>query len=122
MLRVKAMISTINIAKDYSDVPSGRFFADGEFNGERFREEWLAPRLDKKEIVDVVFDGAEGYGSSFLEEAFGGLVREHGYGEAFLASHLHLIARTERAKRYKSIAERFISDALKVAAQQSRKG
>lgn len=106
---------TITIATDYSDVPSGRFLGDGPFNGERFREELLAPHLDRKEVVRVVFDGAEGYGSSFLEEAFGGLVREHSYEQAFLESHLHLIANTDRAKRYKSIAERFISEAYKVA-------
>jgi hypothetical protein len=29
--------------------------------------------------VTLVLDGTLGYGSSFLEEAFGGLVRERGY-------------------------------------------
>jgi hypothetical protein len=114
------MHSTIDIAKDFSDVPSGRFPQDGDFNGERFREEFLVPRLVKSEIVEVVLDNTEGYGSSFLEEAFGGLVRVHGYSRDFLTQHLHLIARTSPAKRYKQIVEQFISDAHKTSSAKPK--
>lgn len=68
-------IVKISIAKDFSRIPAGRFFTDGPYSGERFRKEQLEPPLRKGEDVEVVFDGARGYGSSFLEEAFGGLVR-----------------------------------------------
>jgi hypothetical protein len=106
------MTNTITIATDFSDVPSGRFREDGDFNGERFREDYLVPFLEKNEVVHVVLDGAEGYGSSFLEEAFGGLIRAHGYTKDFLSTHLRIVAKSARAQRYKSIVERFIHDAL----------
>ncbi len=106
------MTKIIRIAQDFSDVPSGRHLADGEFNGERFREEWLVPALEKEDVVDVVFDDAEGYGSSFLEEAFGGLVRAHGYTKEFLAKHLRLIADSRAAQRYRRVAQSFIDEAL----------
>uniref|UniRef100_UPI0034E00563 STAS-like domain-containing protein n=1 Tax=Candidatus Thiodubiliella endoseptemdiera TaxID=2738886 RepID=UPI0034E00563 len=72
----------ISIAKNFSDVPAGRYYADGEWTGQKFREEVLVPALkkaDKKNPVIVDINGAEGYGSSFLEEAFGGLIREEGH-------------------------------------------
>lgn len=65
----------ITIAKDFSDTPVGRFPEDGQWNGTRFREEFLRPALSQEDFVEVSLDGVEGYGSSFLEEAFGGLIR-----------------------------------------------
>jgi hypothetical protein len=66
----------INIEKDFSRYPAGRFKADGPHSGERFREELLIPALKSCEgKIIVEFDGARGLGSSFLEEAFGGLIR-----------------------------------------------
>lgn len=72
---MKLPMLTLEIARDFSPVPAGRYRSDGAHSGEVFREEHLRPALTKAEIVKVVLDGAEGYGSSFLEEAFGGLVR-----------------------------------------------
>ncbi len=76
----------IRIAEDFSKYPMGRYFPkDGDFAGERFRNEFLKPALEavtrsgSKEQVTVVLDGVRTFGSSFLEEAFGGLVREENY-------------------------------------------
>ncbi|MEH3087690.1 MAG: STAS-like domain-containing protein [Xylophilus ampelinus] len=67
---------TIVIAKDFSPTPAGRYYPeDGDYPGQRFREELLYPALIKNTIVTVDLDGTSGYGSSFLEEAFGGLIR-----------------------------------------------
>lgn len=74
-------MKTINIAKDYSETPLGRYPADGDFSGERFREEFLRPAFKESDQVVVEIADVEGYGSSFLDEAFGGLVRE-GYFDA----------------------------------------
>ena len=65
---------TINIAKDFSKYPIGR---EGEFSGKTFREKHLLPHLiNDVDLIVVDFDGVYGYpGSSFLEEAFAGLVR-----------------------------------------------
>jgi len=70
---------TINVAKEFSKYPGGRYLADGDCSGERFRNEFLVPALRAHPSVRVNLDGTLGYGSSFLEEAFGGLVREAGF-------------------------------------------
>lgn len=71
----------LNIARQFSKTPLGRYPTDGPNNGEKFRETLLAPSLRESPGATVVveLDGTEGYGSSFLEEAFGGLVRHHGF-------------------------------------------
>lgn len=69
----------INIVKDFSDTPGGRTISEGEFSGELFREQLLLPKykeaIDKNEKLEIDFDGAFGYPPSFLDEAFGGLVK-----------------------------------------------
>jgi len=69
------MKRTIDIGKDYSRYPAGRYREDGPFSGERFREELLLPPFQQGLEVEIILDGTVGYGSSFLEEAFGGLIR-----------------------------------------------
>src|SRR5690242_10408236 len=66
----------ISIARDFSPAPAGRYREDGPFPGEKFREELLIPALRESDEVVVDFDQTAGFGSSFLEEAFGGLVRK----------------------------------------------
>jgi hypothetical protein len=66
----------ISVAKDFSRFPAGRFLSDGPYSGEKFREEFLVEPIKKGEEVVVDLDGVAGYGSSFLEEAFGGVVRK----------------------------------------------
>ncbi|MBZ0096333.1 MAG: STAS-like domain-containing protein [Sulfuricella sp.] len=83
---------SINIATDFSAEPFGRYPSDGDSNGTRFRDEWLIPALTDSETVSVIFDGAEGYGSSFLEESFGGLVRLCGFAADDLHQRLKLIS------------------------------
>jgi len=65
----------ISVLRDFSDDPFGRYPTDGPNSGERFREEFLRPALQQHNKVHVDLNGNL-YGSSFLEEAFGGLVRK----------------------------------------------
>jgi hypothetical protein len=66
----------INVERDFSRYPAGRYVTDGPHSGERFRTEFLVPALaEKTDGVVIELDGARGLGSSFLEESFGGLVR-----------------------------------------------
>ena len=67
---------TISIARHFSIYPGGRTPEDGPHSGEEFRNRYLLPIFDSDETVTIDFDGVRGYGSSFLEEAFGGLVRQ----------------------------------------------
>ena len=78
--------SEIKISDSFSRYPAGRYIKDGPFSGELFRNEFLEPALQggNKTIIDL--DGTRGYGSSFLEEAFGGLVRKQYAPERILDS------------------------------------
>lgn len=80
----------IHIAKEFTDAPAGRFLTDGPYSGEAFRENFLRPALEQNEFVEIDLDGVEGYGSSFLEEAFGGLVRKGYFTKNELESKLKL--------------------------------
>lgn len=80
----------ISIARDFSRFPAGRYQTDGPYSGEHFRKV-LVERLRERGAVTVLLDGTMGYGSSFLEEAFGGLVRK----ENFSASELHRALKIE---------------------------
>lgn len=70
------MTAVINIANEFSKFPAGRYLTDGPHSGQAFREKLLVPNLKDENHVTVELDGVIGYGSSFLEEAFGGLIRE----------------------------------------------
>lgn len=72
-------VTTLRIADDFSRTPAGRYRTDGPRSGECFRDDYLLPLLRDGKKVVVELDGVEGYGSSFLEEVFGGLVRVHGF-------------------------------------------
>lgn len=65
----------LKISKTFSRYPAGRYYSDGPFSGQKFREEFLRPKLDSGINLVINLDETRGFGSSFLEEAFGGLVR-----------------------------------------------
>lgn len=72
---------TINIANDFSITPGPRTIKEGSFSAELFLNNILRNTfnnaLDNSEILTVILDGTAGYATSFLEESFGGLQREH---------------------------------------------
>jgi hypothetical protein len=68
-------MKTVSVARNFTRFPSGRHKAKGSTSGEEFRQTFLEPALRSGERIEVDLDGTLGYGSSFLEEAFGGLVR-----------------------------------------------
>ncbi|MDR0503487.1 MAG: STAS-like domain-containing protein [Treponema sp.] len=56
-----------------------RFKKLGPYSGEEFREEHLAPwlaKLGEQEESVIDFNGTKVYSPSFLEESFGGVIRE----------------------------------------------
>lgn len=77
--------SDLSIARDFTRYPAGRFRSDGPYSGEQFRDDFLVPAMEKGESVSIDLDGVRGFGSSFLEEAFGGLVRK-GYSPEIVLS------------------------------------
>ncbi len=72
-------VITLTIAKDFSPTPGGRYRRQGPNSGQEFLETVLLQKFEEAErdnkILLVDLDGGLGYASSFLEEAFGGLVR-----------------------------------------------
>ena len=70
-----------SIARDFSDTPGMRFRKQSQFSGEEFREDYLeqlyARAVKEDTSVTIDLDGLYGYPPSFLEEAFGGLARNH---------------------------------------------
>ena len=82
--------AAIDVSKQFSPTPAGRYLSDGPYSGEAFREKLLFPALNANDVVEINLDGALGYGSSFLEEAFGGLVREKGLKMADLRRKLRI--------------------------------
>lgn len=69
----------IKVVVDFNPTPYGRYQEPDrgiEWSGERFRDEYLAPALKQYDYVHVDLTGYNRYGISFLDEAFGGLIRE----------------------------------------------
>lgn len=105
---------TINIEKDFSQFPSGRFFSDGPYSGEAFREKYLVPALKEADTVTVQIDGTRGYGSSFLEEAFGGLIRENGFSGNEIKEKLTIETKSIGFEIFKEAIWEYIEDAKEI--------
>lgn len=63
---------------EFSEFPGPRNSKIGSNSGEEFRDSVLIKQIDLNGIENIIvnLDGTAGYGSSFLEEAFGGLIRK----------------------------------------------
>lgn len=61
--------------------------------------------------MEVVFDGVPGFGSSFLEEAFGGLIRVCHMDKAFLDERLRLRTEDPDLADFVKLAARYIKEA-----------
>lgn len=105
------MLNSINIARDYTAYPGGRYPADGKGNGTTFREKFLLPIITQGKTADVILDGAAGYPSSFLDEAFGGLVRNCGFTPDQVLGAFHIIATQPGFGRFALLIEDFVRSA-----------
>ena len=108
-------VKKLSMSCGLPEFPGGRYRTDGPHSGEAFRDDELVPALrDETRYVrvSVVFDGVAGFGSSFLEEAFGGLVRVHNMSREFLDRRLSISTSDEGLKDYVSRAKEYIEKAL----------
>jgi hypothetical protein len=108
----------INLELDFSRFPAGRYRKDGPSSGQRFREDFLLPRLAESrktgEKVKIVFDNVAGLPSSFLEEAFGGVIREMNDMSAVeFLGRLDLVDSDPNFQRYVSLIKKHITTAEK---------
>lgn len=87
---------------DFSLTPGPRYKSEGKFSAEEFREDVLLPQLQaavkSKATLTVILDGVHGYGTSFFEASFGGLIRENNFSLADLDLTLRLVS--EEVPRY----------------------
>ena len=104
------LMTQIQLAKQFTRYPGGRYRKHGDGSGQEFREDYLLPAFKSDEAVIVSMDDTAGYPASFLEEAFGGLIRA---GITFdeIKRKLTLLAEKDEFKAYPEIAWRYIEDA-----------
>ena len=72
----------LNVATEFYRRPLGRDRSQGTYTGEAFRDDVLIKKINSlapNEKLYIDFTGVTMSGSSFLEEAFGGLVRKCGF-------------------------------------------
>ncbi len=79
-LKRDAQSITINIAKDFTDTPGGRYREDGSFSGQEFLENLLRPAYEEaiktEKALIIELDDVYGYPSSFVSGSFGVLATE----------------------------------------------
>jgi hypothetical protein len=69
---------TLSVVK-WHPKPKFRFRQRYEWSGEAYREDILVPALNSHEKVIVDLTGYNRYGRSFIDEAFGGLIRNENF-------------------------------------------
>lgn len=77
---------------EFSKTPYGRTDEDGPSNGKRFRIQKLKPAFETGEEVAIDFNDIAPPGSSFLHEAFGGLIRFENMTLPEITSKLRIIS------------------------------
>lgn len=93
------MDNVIVLVKDFSRTPGSRELDEGKraHTGEDFRDNFLEPAfktvLNTNQKLIVNLDGTIGYGTSWLEEVFGGLARK--YGNELVYSKLDFVSNEE---------------------------
>ncbi len=90
----------IDVANDFTDEPYGRYRNNGREGDKRsaqaFREDILSVKLkqaiQQNKILIIDFTGLKvGLGSSFIEEVFGGLIRD-GFSKDEILNHIEIRA------------------------------
>ena len=108
-------IREIVVSSDFSPFPAGRIPEDGDFNGQVFRERFLVPALRaaiaSNGRVIVRLDGIKSCGSSFLESAFGGLIRDDGFQKSEIRNHLQIKSDIKAHDRYILAISRYVEKA-----------
>ena len=90
---------TIKVKRDFTSAPGPRYRTEGAPSGEQFRKDVLEQKVRRAtetgEVLTIDLDGTSGYGTSFLEESFGGLIRDSHFTLAQLTSVLQFISKDE---------------------------
>lgn len=108
------MNKILNIGVDFSRDPIGRYKSDGERSGEVFRENFLLPALrnlsEGEKLEIIIDDGVESYGSSFLSEAFAGVVKYGYYTKEDLLKKIEITFSDSEFEFFKTKIIQYIHD------------
>lgn len=100
--------------RDFSVTPGVRYRCEGSSSGEEFRESCLVPLFkeagSRDQPIRIEFDGTMGYPTSFLEEAFGGLIRRLPNQADEVLRRLELVPHPTRPQVVK-LAKEYMQDA-----------
>lgn len=86
------------VVRDFSETPGPREKVQGDFSAELFVETVLNQEFQKMDAdtnlkMEINLDGTLGYGTSFLEEVFGGTARKR--GADFVRNRIEVISEEE---------------------------
>lgn len=88
-----------SIAQGFSRHPGPRQIIEGANSGELFRtkvfRDLVRKAIQEESTIVLDLDGTAGYGTSFLEECFGGLIREDGIPYEALVNRFEFISNEE---------------------------
>jgi len=106
-------VTELHVATTFSRFLGGRVPSDGPWSGAEFRDKHLRPAVERAlatgEALRVVFDGVAGMPTSFLEEAFGGLLRTMpGVALEQIQAVLRLDASDQELWPFIKLAERYM--------------
>lgn len=113
----------LRVADRFTRSPGGRYRVGGPHSGEAFREAILLPALDRAfdidDVVVVNFDGVVGTPTSFLEEAFGGVLRARPqWSLQSVRKHLRIEApNSPRLSRFMRLAEMYMEQEFQRRSQ-----
>ncbi|MBC2887294.1 DUF4325 domain-containing protein [Brucella intermedia] len=107
------VIEVLDIGRDFTLTPGARYKKHGDFSGEEFRTKLLAPALRRvinaDGVLNVVIDTVKrSYLVSFLDEAFGGLIRDEGFSLEQTNQHLNIVSSNKRFEKYRILAKNYI--------------
>lgn len=107
-------MTIVRVAEAFSPYLGGRYRSDGPWSGEEFRDDVLVPHIRdaiaNKDSITVVLDGVAGVPSSFLEEAFGGLLRTTQWPLEQLERTVKIEAEDPDLWPYVGLARRFMNE------------
>ncbi len=100
------------IAVEFGRTPSARKDEEGKLSGMELRgilKPLIYQCINANEILVVDLDGTAGYGTSFLEEVFGGLIRIEGFSFRDLKQYVEF--KTDEDPELEDEIWEYISDA-----------
>lgn len=118
-------MTTFKVAEQFSRFPGGRYKSDGPGSGEAFRDDFLVPELGRAMAADgilvLVLDGVAGLPTSFLEEAFGGLLRHTEWSLEEIQDVLKLEAADDDLQPYIDLANTYMIAQAARKAEEARR-